>query len=347
VSELVITAATAISPVGLDAAQTCAAIRAGVNGMREHPYHDLVTRDPDWDPDEELTAALVPSLDAWMDAPERLLELALLAARDLAFGAELRRTDLGTTALLLALPSSRDAVVASWELERWFATELCRRSGLPPFPRVAVDQSGHTGAVNLLAAAREVLAEPGIERALLVAVDSYHHEQRLEALDQRFRLRSQRSPDGFIPGEAAAGLLIERAGGARPALGRIGHVALADEPRPLEGELSSSGRGLSLVIEEVRRDRPARFVLCDLNGESYRAFEWGTVLTRLAHLLGGVDKLIHPAECVGDIGAASGALLVTCALEAWRRGYAPARDALIWTAAEGGQRAGVEIHAPS
>ncbi len=346
-SSLGVTAVTAHSPVGLDVAQTCAAIRAGVSGLREHPYHDLATKEPDWDPDEELVAALVPDIDPWMDAPQRLLELALGVLRDIVRTAGMRRAQLARTALLLALPQKTDPVVAHWELEAWFAEQLCRRAGIAGFATVRHNQSGHVGVLELLAEGKGLLATRGIDHCLVVAADSYHHEGRLELLDQRFRLRSHRSPDGFIPGEAAVALLLELDNPLRPALATVTDVTFADEPRALDGDYASSGRGLQHCIEALRGDQPAPWVLCDLNGESYRAFEWGTVLTRLSNVLGGVNKLVHPADCIGDTGAASGGILLACVVEAWRRGYAPAREALVFTASESGRRAAALLRAPS
>lgn len=346
---LAVTGVAAISPVGLTVEQTSAAIRAGVTGLVEHPYHDVLTRDPEWDDEEELVGGLVPTLDPWMDAPERLLELGLTVVRDLVKTTGLARRQLERAALLLALPPDADPVVAHWQLDQWFAAQLCRRAGIAACPIIRVEQSGHGAALKLIGDARELLEAGHVEHCVLVAAESYHHEARLEHLDASFQLRSERSPDGFLPGEAAAALLLERAGGVRPALGTLVGPSIAVEPRTIEGDYASSGRGLQLAIEQLRGQagRPARWVLCDLNGESYRAFEWGTVLTRLAEQLSDVQKLIHPADCVGDVGAATGGLLIACALEAFRRGYAPADEALIWCSSARGMRAAVEVRAPN
>ena len=83
------------------------------------------------------------------------------------------------------------------------------------------------------------------------------------------------------------------------------------------------------------------FFISDLNGETYRAHEWGGVLVRLKETQGNLlDSLQHwcPALGFGDTGAASGAVSVCVANAAFERGYAPALDAVILSAADDGQR---------
>jgi 3-oxoacyl-[acyl-carrier-protein] synthase I len=83
-------------------------------------------------------------------------------------------------------------------------------------------------------------------------------------------------------------------------------------------------------------------VLCDLNGESYRAFEWGVVAARLGDR-GALERLVHPAVCLGDIGAATFGVLTTAVAAAFRRGYAAADEAIIWTSSDGPARAAARI----
>lgn len=75
-------------------------------------------------------------------------------------------------------------------------------------------------------------------------------------------------------------------------------------------------------------------VYASLNGESYYAFEWGIVLTRLHETLQTMKTLIHPADCVGDVGAATGALLLTCAASTLQQQSASVPQSLLWTASD-------------
>jgi 3-oxoacyl-[acyl-carrier-protein] synthase I len=48
---------------------------------------------------------------------------------------------------------------------------------------------------------------------------------------------------------------------------------------------------------------------------------------------------LSPAECWGDVGAASGPLFAMLACQAVMRSYAKGPRTLLWTSSEGGQRA--------
>ncbi|MCC6525901.1 MAG: hypothetical protein IT373_24855, partial [Polyangiaceae bacterium] len=345
------TAVGALTPLGDDPVQSAAAIRAGLSALGEHPYFDVVTPDPEWDEAERLTAALVPGIPPLLGCPARLLELALGALRNLSASARLLRSELRTTALLLALPSADD-VVRAWGLAELFAAELCRRAGLPPFPIVRVVEGGHGGVLRQLGEAARLCESGEAARCIVLGVDSYDDEARLGWLDARYRLRSDRAKDGFLPGEAAVALLVEPAATpARPALLTYLAPSFAAEAHTVHGELASSGAALAEVVRAQLAAPGAPpvvpWVLCDLNGESYRAAEWALVSARLADRFAEGLELEHPADCVGDVGAASAGLYVVCAAQAFRRGYAPADSALLFTASDDGERAALFVHAPA
>lgn len=343
---LVVTGVAAISPVGLDVEQTCAAIRAGISGIGEHPYFNVETPDPEWDEPERLLAGLVPGLHRGIRGRERLVELALRALRTLVARAGLLRAELRRTALLVALPEPDDAVRA-WLLDASFVEELCGRAGLRPFPSSRVDLSGRPSMLRLLGEASALIEAREVEQCIVLGVDVYHDPERLSVLDRAYRLRSARCKDGFLPGEAAVALLVERSGfSERATLAGLSPPAFGVEPRPITGDLSSSGAGLCQAIAGALGEHRARWVLCDLNGESYRAFEWGIARARLAERFVAPVRLVHPVDCVGDVGAASGGLLIACAAQAFARGYAPAEHALVWASADEGLRAAMLVNAP-
>jgi 3-oxoacyl-[acyl-carrier-protein] synthase-1 len=171
----------------------------------------------------------------------------------------------------------------------------------------------------------------------------------LQRLDSAGRLKAGQRRDGYLPGEAAAFLVIEEADRARRrgvrSIARVLATATAKEPtagtdRPCQGE------GLSAAIREVlERTGTVRspLVVCDLNGERYRTLEWGIVHSRLAHLTGGFADTWHPADCIGDSGAASGAVDAAWAITALGKGYGPSAQALLWGASDGELRGAAMI----
>jgi 3-oxoacyl-[acyl-carrier-protein] synthase-1 len=89
--------------------------------------------------------------------------------------------------------------------------------------------------------------------------------------------------------------------------------------------------------------RRATDVYCDLNGERGRAAEYGFAMLKLAPVLVNSSEFVSPADCWGDVGAASGALLMIAALSAGRRGWSRGGDAVVWCASETGERAAALI----
>ena len=85
-------------------------------------------------------------------------------------------------------------------------------------------------------------------------------------------------------------------------------------------------------------------VVCDLNGESYRAREWS-----FASLRAGFPetlRLLHPADCLGDVGVAAGALLLGLASSLLREAGGTGKRYLVFAGAETGERAAAVLVAP-
>jgi 3-oxoacyl-[acyl-carrier-protein] synthase-1 len=354
-SRIVLTGHHAITPVGLDAELTCAALRAGVARMAECDLYLPMAAGPEVEEDDALVAALVPELDTELDGIDRLLALGLGALRGLVERTGLLRADLPRTGLFVALPAP-DAATRAWKLGDYYMPQLIARAGFDTFAKgqIAADEGGHSGVLSLIGRAMTALEAGIIDQAIVLGVDSYIDVARLHALDEAYRLKSQRGVDGFVPGEAAVALLIERSAPGRPArrpvLAQLALPGQATEPRPQTGDKGSTGAGLATALREAFQSlpqrRPVAWVLCDLNGESYRAFEWGLVQVRLREHFAGGLAVRHPANCIGDTGAASGALLIACAAQAFARKYAGDEVATIWTASDGGARSAMLVFPP-
>ena len=105
-----------------------------------------------------------------------------------------------------------------------------------------------------------------------------------------------------------------------------------------------TGLGLAAAIDQAA-PRPAtpaeRFdsVLCDLNGETYRTEEWGFALLRRQDWFVDPHAYVAPVNNLGDVGAASGPLLVGLAAVAGLKEYAPGPRAFVWCSSDGVERA--------
>lgn len=342
-----VTATAAFTAVGGGAAQTAASIRAGLSRASAHPTYQALCRDPEWEDPEPLNVAAAPGLDPGLAAAERLHALLIPVLAGLVETASLLRRDLAQCALLLALPAP-DEAVASWRLAETFVAEVSRRTGLL-FKTTRQSLSGHASGLELLGEASALLASGEVQSCLLAGVDTYLDPHRMALLDEGYRLKSARNVDGFCPGEAAAAVLLEgprpRRGGALKAT--IAALGLGLEPEPMTSDKVSTGAGL---VQALRGALPPEgspdFLLCDLDGQSYRAFEWGVAQARLGPRLEDLGRALMPARSVGDVGAATGPLLLTTAIEAFERGWAPGEEALIFTASEGPLRAAARVTGP-
>ena len=164
-----VTGTAVLSPVGLHVTQACAAVRAGVARFAEHPYYRCAGLDPEWDEEEPLMASLVPSIDPYVDGPERLFALLIPPLANLMAETKLRRKDLKAGAFLLALPQA-DPVIKPWSLEKIFIDELRQRTGLDRFKVCKSNQSGHAGMFSLLSAAMVMLEAGEVEFCIVGGV---------------------------------------------------------------------------------------------------------------------------------------------------------------------------------
>lgn len=350
--QIVITGLTAISSVGLNLEQTCASIRAGISRFSEHPYYACLTEDPEWDEEEPLIASAVSGIDPFLDGPERLYELTIPALRDLMRGAGIMRRDLASGGFFMALPQL-DRVVEGWRLQEEFLPELFHRTGIEGFKMTKIDQSGHAGGYVLMREAVALLVSSQISFCIVGGVDSYLTEERLKFMDESRRIKSSRNVDGFVPGEAASMVLLETATHAKQRgvsiRATILKVSLGEEAVTIRSDKSSSGAGLASALRELHpsgSEDKMRWMLCDLNGESYRSGEWGIVRVRLADRLGELKTLQHPADCLGDVGAATGGMLLAYASHAFHRGYSIAETVTAWTSSDDGLRGAIRIGQP-
>ena len=354
---IAVTGIGAVSPIGASAIETAASLRAGICRFREDGFYVPLAGGGEVaggrDGAEGVTASAVAALPPSAVGAARIFELALRAARDLlrdrSAGAG---TDAAPTGWFLALPEE-DAVTVSWGLARSLGPALLDRVGDPASTVVAARTQGGAGSLAILGDAVAAIRGGAIARAIIVGVDSFIDRDRLSLLDRDLRIKSPRASAGMIPGEAATALMLEGAGAAvrrhARVLATLGEVGIGDEPQTIGGDRESSGRGLTQALRAALAGgagHAPRWVLCDLNGEAYRAIEWGTASVRLAREIGAGARVTHPADCVGEIGAAIGGVLIAQALGGFARGYAPAPEALLWAGSDRGLRAAVRVMAP-
>lgn len=334
-----IAAVGARTPVGLHAASAAAAVRAGISGLREHPYMVDCAGLP-------MPCALDAHIDPALIGPERFLLLAEGALREACEPLY----DIGpeplTMPVFLGLPELRPGFSERDALE--IRSGLSRFEGLPiRLSPVIAFIEGHAAGLSALAAAIRQMKQGEFEMCLVGGVESYLHADTMEWLDQNRQLSGTVSRSGFIPGEAAGFcLMVTDRCRQRLGLNKLATVqacALGREVKLIKTADMCLGEGLSATVrgaldEVIVPGERINDIYCDINGERYRGEEWGFVCLRHANCFDDPLDYQSPASSWGDVGAASGPLFMMLACRAAARGYAKGPRCMLWASSEGGLR---------
>jgi 3-oxoacyl-[acyl-carrier-protein] synthase-1 len=329
--------------VGLTAASAAAAVRSGVSRLREHPY--LLDREG-----EPMVMAREPTLDPAEQGASRFAHLAAPAIQQAL--APLRSSRAAPPVrVLIGLPGPRPGLPPG--VPETLEELLEESSVLPPRsdPPIFVER-GHAAGLLAMEQAWTILGREGGTCCLVGGVDSYLSADTLEWMDEEGILKSPANRNGLPPGEAAGFCLLAtdsfaaRAG--LPVYAWLASAASAHEPHRIRTGTVCVGRGLSDAIAGATAPLRARRLLvddsiCDLNGEPYRSEEF--TFTVLRTQAGFVDftRFATPADCWGDVGAASGPLYASLAVASGRRGYMRGPHTMLWASSEGGDRAAVVV----
>ncbi len=343
ITDICIIGSGMLTPIGINAPMTASSVRCGISRFRETYMIDRAGNN--------MVVSLVSVIDEALMGLERFATLALPAAKESL--AVLDKTVLGQIRLplFLALPPDRPG------LDSRIGTELVTRLGMELgilFSTVELLPYGHAAGLMGLEKAVQVLKTGQAEACMVGGVDSYWHPDTLEWLDENKRLKSDVNPDGFIPGEGAGFLLVTTMPWAQrynlKPQGTILSTASDREPHPFVSDGVCIGEGLTRALQKALKildgtEYKADWVICDMNGESFRGNEWAYAYLRTGKYHRDPLEIWHPADCWGDMGAASGLLLTPIALEAMNRHYSRGTNPLIFTASDTQERSAVILGA--
>lgn len=320
-----------MTSVGLSAPAACAAIRAGIANPSETRIADAAG---DW-----LLAHAVPT-ERSRRGPERLAHLAVEAIKEcLAAGDWMNVT-------LLMCVSERDRPGRPSDLERNLIGQVQELLEIRLSEQSLVISQGRAGVASALLHARKLLGEHATVPVLVAATDSLLSWDALQAYERQGRLLTKSNSNGFIPGEAAAAVLVgHQPREASPLVTGIGvareavHVMSED---PLRGEgLAQAIRGALSDAGCQVHDLDAR--ITDLAGEQYHFKEAALALARCLRRRKEQFEIWQPAESVGECGAALGIVMLAVADAALRKGYAPGANLLLHMGTDSGLRAAVIV----
>lgn len=340
-SQVRISGVGARTPLGFNARSSAAAVRGGISAIEA----DRAFRDKAGEP---MNLARDAALDVTVPIAERIAQmLSSVIDEVLPDRIDVRVRDriqcwIGTPEARPGLPESLAlSVVRAASTAGGFASSA-----------IHVLPVGHASGLMAIQAAAQAIAARETEMALVVAADSYHDAATLEWLDRAGFLMSAENRNGFPPGEAAGACLLASEDAARlhglPELASIAGAATSFEPNSIRATTVCKGEGLTAAMRAALAGLNApqegiTATYCDLNGERYRNEEFLYTLLRVQEAFLDAHAYSSPADCWGDVGAASGPLFVALAVAAYDRGYAAGTVPLLCSGSESGYRSAVVL----
>lgn len=337
-----------VNPAGIGAQAVAAAVQAGINMYSDSPIMRASN--------EPYKMAFVPEAclpDLKADAPEskqqinrnalyrRMLKLGKLALSQLTESINTEQS----IPLFLAVPEQRcgrpfpalEPVIKDLSSEIDFSLDLVTSRVFP---------EGRASGINALSEAMKVLLNTSLDSIIVGGIDCFMDVMLLAALDKEGRLAGNDVLGGFVPGEGAAFLVLQKAPKIDVTVSLPGK---GDELGHMYSEELCLGNGLSGAISEalnqadnVLQSGPVNTILCSMNGEPAHVKEWGTALIRNSDSFADGFELHHPAESYGDLGAATVPTLISLAILGLETGYCQS-PLLVWSASDREQRGAVVI----
>jgi 3-oxoacyl-[acyl-carrier-protein] synthase-1 len=360
---LAITGAGMITSVGPNLTDSCAAIRAGI--VRSEEIDHFMVLDADTQESVPIIGRPIHGfsegffvLGFWVRAGLACLQdmvrsAALPPASDTAFWS--------ATGLLAVTPP---VAGARFETDDSFTPAMLKTAYLERllqvFPYPITDENtgivcvGHAGTVAAVAQAESMVAG-GLKRVIILAADSYLDPLTLDWLAATSRLKLEENPVGLTPGEAAACFMVESAASSTSRrateLAILAEAAVGFEENHYLSGQRPQGVALATAISRAlaRSGGGAPFsgdIFADLNGEEWRAYEFGVARAHLNAQLGKEASFVFPCSCLGDVGGASGAVAICCAMRSLQRGYSHADTVLVTSSSETGTVGAVCVTKP-
>lgn len=307
--------------LALDAANACAALRCGLNAFAETRF---VGQGGAW-----LVGSAVP-LAQPSRGVRRLADMAALALRD-CLGEDWQHELPRWPVILCVAEAARPGRVAG--LDGAILAELEAVLGLRLHPHSRVVAQGNVGGAIALRTARRLLAlrrdpvQRAAARVVVVGTDSLLTAATLAAYDSQDRLLRPGNSNGFIPGEAAAALLLATAED-NPAPLLCDGLGFAREPAHRESGVPCRAQGLAEATRAALAEAGIALHDCDhriadVTGEHDRFREAALLVSRLLRQRKVLFSLWQPVDGIGVVGAATLPAMLAILHAGARKDYLP------------------------
>lgn len=378
-----VTGAALVSSLGINLRDACAAARSGF--QRPEELHNVEMNDPGEGVAVPLMAYPVPLVNEGFEDDARLVNMLAYALHDLSAGYEgqLPAWLNSKVKIYLTLPAedriwqgvelvpddeareTRQQAQQTWVDEQDVQpVEQRARDLLTNIPRfnffdwgklltadIAVFSSGHTAVYEAMRHAQDDLLAGVVDTAVVIGLDSLLAEKTLAWLDVIERLQTPGRPMGAPASEACGIIVLEK--DDTHAVAEISECLEARSKTHLYDTEVSYGQALAKVAVQgaqarVNQNQPL-WLLSDNSGELWRVNELGHMLVKGLSKDSAFDapEIWEPSVTFGDTGCAVGVVKIVTAIEAWRREYAPASEAVCLATGYDQVRRGLLLRRPA
>jgi 3-oxoacyl-[acyl-carrier-protein] synthase-1 len=309
-----------ITAVGLDAKQTAASIRAGITRFEETSIYDKMH--------EPIVMAVLPNevlpplkieIEKTAGLTSRQSKMLRLAAPALV---EVTRNlpELEKTPLYLGVPQSLPDHANP--VHRVFLQHISDQADVTfNIAESVMFPKGRAAGLFALAGAMEAIATGRHPCAIVGGVDTFVDLLLLSTMDKEERILGAHIMDGFIPGEGAAFLVLSNMDRVKShhltPLALLTGVSIDFEQGHLYSDQSYKGNGMAGAVRKFFKtceiQAPIKDVFNSMNGENHWAKEWSVAHIRNHTGFDPGHGFHHPADCIGDTGAASSVINICLA----------------------------------
>ncbi len=337
-----------MTSIGGNTAMTAAAVKADINRYQASRYFNQQQ--------QPITLSKVPDdvynfIDIEIDEGnyysiqyDHIIKMAVFALREAISEQPIKHP----IPLVLAMPEERESEY--YIPPELLMANLLKQKDLPlKADSLRFMSTGRAAGIQGLELVNHYLYEQGEPYVLLGGSESYWNAARLDKLDETERLLAPNRMDGFAAGEGAAFVLLTRH--STHALSHNHHIimlsqpGISQEPGHYYSDKIYKGDGLDQAFKGALSDytgEGVNTIYSSMNGESHWAKEQGVAIMRNKAFLKDSVKIEHPADCLGDLGVATGTLLIGLAAKSmWQQPDISTN--LVYSSSDGAWRAAVRM----
>jgi 3-oxoacyl-[acyl-carrier-protein] synthase-1 len=325
-----------VTGVGLNAPASCAAIRCGLTNFAETRFMDSTG--------EWIVGSEVPLEKPWRGRA-KLVHMVAPAIQECLDAANEGQADQ-IPLLLCVAEKTRPGRLEG--LDDKLLDEVQSELGVIFHSSSHIIPEGRVGGALAIKEAEEILYQRHLPYCVVAGADSYLVAGTLTEYENRERILTPANSNGFIPGEAGAAVLLGTPSYNSNHKLIIPGIGFGTETATIESEEPLRADGLVQAIKESLTDSNLKMAdldyrITDISGEQYGFKEASLALTRILRDRKEEFDIWHPADCIGEVGASIGPVMLAVLSAALQKNYSPGRSALAHFANDEGRRAAMTV----